>query len=283
MAILRDKTEFYRPNVFLFTGTVPTFAAEEFVREHVLCHVYAGELRYTTAEEDVVVRAGETVLFRRDLLVKCEKRPVRGEAAFSIVYFVFERSFTLTFALKHSVDTSTIDHRYGAVVPIQPTAPLQGVIESLHPYLRSNTFLSPRMVPVKLTEAAFALLEQNAAFGSWLLNGPEEHKPDLTVFMERNFRFNVPVTKFAELSGRSLSTFQRDMRKTFGMNAQAWLLKRRLETAYRLMTTKQVTPVDLYLDLGFENISHFSRAFKKQYGFSPSSLKRKQPAALLPR
>ncbi|OQP42999.1 hypothetical protein A4H97_12695 [Niastella yeongjuensis] len=280
MAILRDKTEFYRPNVFLFTGTVPTFAAEEFVREHVLCHVYAGELHYTTAEEEVVVHEGETVLFRRDLLVKCEKRPVQGEAAFRIVYFVFERHFVEALALKHPLDAGMNEQRYGAVVPLQPTAPLQGVIESLLPYLRNNSFLSSQMVPLKLTEATLALVEQDAAFGSWLLSPHEEHKPDLTVFMERNFRFNVPMAKFAELSGRSLSTFQRDMRKAFGMNAQAWLLKRRLEAAYNLMTTKQVAPVDLYLDLGFEDISHFSRSFKRQYGVSPSSLKGKQPARI---
>jgi AraC-like DNA-binding protein len=27
---------------------------------------------------------------------------------------------------------------------------------------------------------------------------------------------------------------------------------------------------DIYLEVGFENLSHFSYAFKKQFGYSPS-------------
>jgi hypothetical protein len=35
-------------------------------------------------------------------------------------------------------------------------------------------------------------------------------KTDLREFMLCNYMFNIPINKFAELTGRSLSTFQRD-------------------------------------------------------------------------
>lgn len=31
-------------------------------------------------------------------------------------------------------------------------------------------------------------------------------------------------------------------------------------------------PVDIYLETGFENLSHFSYAFKKQVGYAPTTL-----------
>jgi AraC family transcriptional regulator, exoenzyme S synthesis regulatory protein ExsA len=32
-------------------------------------------------------------------------------------------------------------------------------------------------------------------------------------------------------------------------------------------------PVDVYLEVGFEDLSHFSSAFKKQYGYAPTGLR----------
>src|SRR5206468_11993865 len=91
-------------------------------------------------------------------------------------------------------------------------------------------------------------------------------------YMQRNYMFNVPMKKFAELTGRSLSTFQRDFRKIFGMNATHWLLKRRLQAAYERITVENKKPVNIYLDLGFEDIAHFSRSFKSEFGVNASKL-----------
>jgi len=33
-----------------------------------------------------------------------------------------------------------------------------------------------------------------------------------------------------------------------------------------------VKPIDVYMQVGFKNLSHFSTAFKKEYGFPPSLL-----------
>ncbi|WP_165759116.1 helix-turn-helix domain-containing protein [Niastella yeongjuensis] len=87
--------------------------------------------------------------------------------------------------------------------------------------------------------------------------------------MERNFRFNIPISKFAELSGRSLSTFQRDFKKEFGMTANTWLRKRRLQAASQLLKENK-KPSDIYLSLGFEDLSHFSRSYKQEFNVSPS-------------
>ncbi|HEX4375385.1 MAG TPA: AraC family transcriptional regulator [Puia sp.] len=43
--------------------------------------------------------------------------------------------------------------------------------------------------------------------------------------------------------------------------------------AYRLIKEKGQRPADIYIDVGFENLSHFYYSFKKKYGISPSELK----------
>ena len=47
--------------------------------------------------------------------------------------------------------------------------------------------------------------------------------------------------------------------------------QRRLQEAYYLIREKGKTASDFYLDLGFEDLSHYSFAFKKQFGAAPEA------------
>lgn len=53
---------------------------------------------------------------------------------------------------------------------------------------------------------------------------------------------NVPVEKFARLTGRSLAGFKRDFFKTFGMPPRQWLQERRLMEARHLIEKKNKKP-----------------------------------------
>ena len=90
--------------------------------------------------------------------------------------------------------------------------------------------------------------------------------------MNRNFYFNVSISRFAFLTGRSLSAFKRDFKAIFNDAPSRWLIKRRLQEAHFRVDKKKQTPSDIYLDLGFESLSHFSVAFKRQFGLTPTEL-----------
>ena len=97
-------------------------------------------------------------------------------------------------------------------------------------------------------------------------------KVDLEEFMNRNYKFNVSVDRFAYLTGRSLSAFKRDFKQIFNDTPNRWLIRRRLQEAYFLIEKASKRPTEIYLDLGFETLSHFSFTFKKQYGHTPTKL-----------
>jgi len=86
--------------------------------------------------------------------------------------------------------------------------------------------------------------------------------------------FNVQMEKFGYLTGRSLTTFKRDFSKAFNTTPQRWLTKKRLELAHYQFTEQNKTPVEVYYEVGFENLSHFSFAFRKQFGYAPTELLR---------
>lgn len=268
-----DSKAFYRPNIFVFSGTQKEHAKEEFVREHVLCHVIAGELRFTEADKDTIARAGETILFRRDLLVKCEKRPLPDGQPFQIVYFIIERNFLQRFAVRQGFKRTRPRRKHAQVVKLEPRPALAGLLKSISPYIETGMVISKAMLQHKLEEAILALSEQQEKMIPWLFDLEEQEKVDLADFMTRNYMFNIPMTKFAELTGRSLSTFQRDFKKIFGVNAAKWLLKRRLQAAYDAIRMEKKMPSDIYLDLGFEDLSHFSRSFKSEFGVNASEVR----------
>lgn len=92
--------------------------------------------------------------------------------------------------------------------------------------------------------------------------------------MIKNYKFNVNLERFAFLTGRSLSAFKRDFEKTFNDTPSRWLIQKRLDEAWFLLNKKNKKASDIYLDLGFEDLSHFSFAFKKRFGHSPKELKK---------
>ena len=123
---------------------------------------------------------------------------------------------------------------------------------------------------LKVKEAVHLLLYTMPAIAELLFDFSEPYKMDLEKFMLSNFHYNVPIEKFAILTGRSLAGFKRDFQKLFGMAPRQWLQERRLTEARHLIESKNRKPSAIYLDLGFESLSHFSHSFKKKFGKNPT-------------
>jgi AraC-like DNA-binding protein len=82
----------------------------------------------------------------------------------------------------------------------------------------------------------------------------------------------VPIERLSYLTGRSLATFKRDFKKLFDLPPQKWLIQKRLKQAHFLITEQKQKPSEVYIQVGFESLSHFSVAFKQQFGYNPSTL-----------
>ena len=59
---------------------------------------------------------------------------------------------------------------------------------------------------------------------------------------------------------------------TFKKSPRKWLMEKRLSEAYHLIREKKQNPADVYLDVGFENLTHFYRAFKEKFSATPKEI-----------
>lgn len=149
---------------------------------------------------------------------------------------------------------------------------LDSFFNSLIPYFDLQDELPREIVSMKIEEAVTILRSINKNVDRLFADFSEPGKVNLVEFMEKNFMFNMPLEKFGYLTGRSIATFNRDFRKAFHVTPQKWLTQKRLELAHYQIMEKRRKPVEVYLEAGFENLSHFSKAFKKHFGSAPSDL-----------
>ncbi len=187
----------------------------------------------------------------------------------TIVIFLLE-DFMRKMALEEHVE---IKHKYKGPqnMLIPKNEYMEGYFMSVIPYIKHPSDKAiGALGMLKVKEAVQLLLYAMPELREFLFDFSEPHKIDLEKFMLCNFHFNVPIEKFAQLSGRSLAGFKRDFQKTFGMAPRQWLQEKRLTEARHLIETKHRKPTDIYLDLGFESLSHFSHSFKKMFGHTPS-------------
>ncbi|MFY0655065.1 MAG: helix-turn-helix transcriptional regulator [Cyclobacteriaceae bacterium] len=149
---------------------------------------------------------------------------------------------------------------------------LDSFFESLFSYFDRQDELPDSLVAIKIQEALTIIDEVDKRASSILGTFGEIGKIDLEKYMEEHFMYNLPLERFAFLTGRSLTTFKKDFKKIFKNTPGRWLTEKRLNLAYQKLTAEKQKTTEVYLSAGFENLSHFSFAFKKAFGYSPSRI-----------
>ena len=63
--------------------------------------------------------------------------------------------------------------------------------------------------------------------------------------------------------------FLRSFRAVTGVTPHQWLLRARLRAAAEKITASRAPVTDIALDVGFDDLSNFTRTFRAEFGASP--------------
>lgn len=244
------------------------FKSDIMFEHHMLIWFISGETKIVQAEGTHMFQKGDIFLIPRNQLATIINYPKDGLPHQTVVMHLTSdwlRNFYDRVKFKSKTVAEPRIRHYNN----HPL--LQSCLSSLIPYFDMKE-LPENIAHLKLTEAVSILRSIDPELDNMLANFEEPGKIDLADYMEKNFMFNMPMEKFGYLTGRSLTTFKRDFKKTFDTTPQKWLTKKRLELAHYHLMEKKKKPVDVCYEVGFENLSHFSFAFKKQFGYAPTEL-----------
>ncbi|HTF80627.1 MAG TPA: AraC family transcriptional regulator [Cytophagales bacterium] len=241
-----------------------------FLRHHTLVLQVSGHFTLETSAQKVSMGKGEMLLIGKNQLGTLTKMPASNEENYETVVISLQEDLLRKIALEEQVE---VRQKYtGPLNILIPTNDfLRGYFQSVMPYIRNPAeAITTDIGILKVKEGVKLLLHAMPQLSNLLFDFSEPHKIDLEEFMLDNFHYNLPIEKFAGLTGRSLAGFKRDFQKTFGMAPRHWLLEKRLTEARNLIENKNKKPSAIYLDLGFESLSHFSHSFKKKFGKAPT-------------
>jgi AraC-like DNA-binding protein len=235
---------------------------------HMLIWFISGETKIVCTEGIYMFKKGDIFLIPRNQLATIINYPTNGLPHKTVVMHLTTKWLRNFYAKLNArpakKDAQTIKHYTNHLL-------LESCLSSLIPYFEM-TDLPKDIANLKITEAVTILRSIDISIDNILANFEEPGKIGLADYMEKNFMFNMPLEKFGYLTGRSLTTFKRDFKKVFATTPQRWLTKKRLDLAHYQFVEKKRKPIEVCYEVGFENLSHFSFAFKKQFGYTPTEL-----------
>lgn len=242
-------------------------------RDHALIYVYSGEMVVSDGKNNVKIRKGECVFIRRDHRITLHKRCLQEEPYFS-VFLLFTRKFLREMYHKleiAKVSTNIVKLR-SSISKLPLSMEIESLFRSIPPYFNQSNKANEDFMNLKFQEGLMALRHIDERFLPTLFDFTEPWKIDILDFMNQNYMYEFSLEDLANFTGRSLATFKRDFKKISDLTPQRWLIKKRLEIAYVKMKDGDKKVQDVYVEVGFKNPSHFTTAFKKQYGIPPTAI-----------
>jgi AraC-like DNA-binding protein len=247
--------------------------------QHLIVFVLQGEKVIEAGGAKFQMAADEALFLRKGSYLMSEI-PI-DQGVFQSVLFFLDEPFLEQFARRHA-DLLPSPNRasQAPAIRLHITEPVSQFYHAVLPYF--NTPLNEarrRGLTLKLEELLLNLIAEpeNASFALFL-NGLLQSKPTIASVMEQNFMLNLPLPAFAQLAQRSLSAFKRDFKAAYAQPPGQWLHERRLQHGAHLLEHTGLPVTQIAFECGFQDLSHFSAAFKKLHSLSPSDYRKRAAA-----
>jgi AraC-like DNA-binding protein len=259
--------------IALYNCALKSKFQEIWSQHNYIVYVMEGKKVWHTAHGTYQLSEGSCVFVRKGASIVEQF----FDTTFCLVMFFLPDDFIREVLKSKSIPLYRPGKKYAPIIPLDSDEPVKAFFQSMALLFDSGREPDQSLIEVKFRELVL-MLAGNAhncellSFFCSLLYEPQA--VSLQKLMEDNYCFNLKLEEFARLSNRSLSAFKRDFQKQFKSTPGKWLIEKRLNHAMNLLTNTDKTVSEAAFESGFENLSHFSRAFHDYFGMTPRSQKR---------
>lgn len=237
---------------------------------------FGGKKKWITQKREYLVEPGDAVFVKKGATTVYQY----FEEPFFVLFIFMPDRFLRKMLSKYpdALRPQTFQERQtDTVIPIEVNQPLEAYFHSLFSYFLQAKPPPEELLRLKMEELVLTFFAQpeNLAIQQYLASIGQSQKADLKAIMEANFAEALSINDYARLCTRSLSTFRRDFKKTYGMPPGKWLLQKRLEFSRLLLKTSNAPVTEIAYQSGFKNRNHFLKAFKNSEGVTPTFFRKR--------
>ena len=240
---------------------------------HLLTYVREGMLKVKSGKETRCFAAGEFVLFKKFTRATITKTWCSNSNKFSSFVFTFHEDLVREALIQLNLSLDRPEKKKPEnILGIGQNPVLSNFIQSLQLFFSQGIEMDTPMARLKTLEAIVGIAGTDKNLAHQLQDFSVKSKAGLHEYMKFHFLENKALSEFSRESGRSLSAFKRDFQELYGIPPRKWLRQKRLNHAYNLLKTTGRKPSQIYMECGFEDLAHFSKSFKQQFGLNPSEI-----------
>ncbi|MEN7550455.1 AraC family transcriptional regulator [Rapidithrix thailandica] len=188
---------------------------------------------------------------------------------YNSVLLFFGNESVLKFIRKFELHKSELTN-YQSVYSFQYDPFIKRFVHSLLDILKLSKTTQKHILEVKFEELMLYLLEMRGTdFIYSLINNNDNQTRKFIQTVEHNQFNKLSLKELAFLCNMSVSSFKREFKKHYAESPIKWFQDKRLGYACRLLKDEHKRPSDIYLEVGYENLSSFVQAYKSKYGITP--------------
>lgn len=243
-------------------------------REHTLIYLCSGKLEIEERGRKTVLHPGDCAFMRRDNRMWLQKH-ADADNPYRSVVLKFTKPFLRDFYRtldKRDIPLESKRERFSLRMLPNNRPDIRALFESLVPYFDAGVQPSDDVLKQKMVEGTHILLNTDRKLYASLFDFVDPWKIDIFDYLDENYMYDLSMEEIASYTGRSLATFKRDFARMSDLTPQKWIIRRRLEAAHALITSGKKRVTEACFDVGFKNLSHFSRVYKEAYGCAPSMI-----------
>lgn len=263
-----------------YTAEVGSFKGKSILQSNAISLVIEGEKTMHFAEKVVNIKNNEFHFLSASNCLATMNLSPRQQFRSILIFFTDKLLFD--FYLKHSTLITGLKEKYQPSPESYISFPkdpfTHNYINSLQLLFNSGERISKEMSLLKFEELMLYLLktypETILSFDATAKKNFEDM--ELRKVVEGNTSYNISVEELAFLCNMSISTFKRRFNKLYHTMPGKWLLQRKMEMAAHLLEHGHEKPGDVYHQIGYENHSSFSAAFRQTFGVTPKEFQQQK-------
>ena len=192
---------------------------------------------------------------------------------YEAILFMYDDTILLDFIKKYNLYFDEKNLFNVNIFKIKKILTFQTLQSSILSYLKNITSNQESLIKLKLEEAFLNILESDskesfqAFLSSILSNNFFKTK------IEKEFDIDKNILLFAKEFNITNLAFRNKFKDTFGITPKKWQNIKKLEKAKLLLETTDYNVTQVCQQSGFDNISWFIQAFKKEYKITPRQIK----------